>query len=45
MKNWIKTVFIDPYEGGLRGRWYLLLAAVIWIGGNYYIWHVLARPH
>ena len=41
LKNW----FIDPYEGGLRGRWYLLFAAVIWIGGNYLLFHVISRPH
>jgi len=24
----LKNIFLDPYDGGLRGRWYLLAAAI-----------------
>lgn len=42
----LKYIFLDPYDGGLRGRWYLLTAAAIWIGGNWYIFHhVVPYPH
>jgi len=37
----LKNIFLDPYDGGLRGRWYLLTAAVIWIGGNAWIQHYI----